>query len=165
MTLSCAYWCHKNILIQSHRPTGITIWMTITSCVTIYISVTLSLDILVSSNCAKIWFPLFWLINNNSTIISFGWIPGAQLFIYFVKFLFSGKARLVCLTNRCLVMKWVSIDLKYELLETQGSFNELTHFPLDKMAAILPDDIFRCIFVNEKLCILIKTHWRWFPRF
>ena len=25
----------------------------------------------------------------------------------------------------------------------------LTHLPLDKMAAILADDIFKCIFVNE----------------
>ena len=34
----------------------------------------------------------------------------------------------------------------------------LTHLPLDKMAAILEDDIFRCISVNEfcKFCILIK---------
>ena len=28
--------------------------------------------------------------------------------------------------------------------------NTLTHLPLDKMAAILADDIFKCIFLNEK---------------
>ena len=32
----------------------------------------------------------------------------------------------------------------------------LTHLPLDKMAGILADNIFRCIFVNEMFCILIK---------
>ena len=32
----------------------------------------------------------------------------------------------------------------------------LTPLPLDKMAAIVADDLFRCIFVNEKFCILIK---------
>ena len=26
---------------------------------------------------------------------------------------------------------------------------QLTHFPLDKMAAILADNIFKCIFLNE----------------
>ena len=39
----------------------------------------------------------------------------------------------------------------------------LTHLPLDKMAAILADDIFRCIFVNEKLYILIKISMGFLP--
>ena len=29
--------------------------------------------------------------------------------------------------------------------------NPLTHLPLDKMAAILADGIFKCMFMNEKL--------------
>ena len=29
--------------------------------------------------------------------------------------------------------------------------------PLDKMAAIMADDILKCIFLNEKFCILIKN--------
>ena len=29
----------------------------------------------------------------------------------------------------------------------------LTHLPLDKMAATFTDNIFRCIFMNEKFCI------------
>ena len=33
---------------------------------------------------------------------------------------------------------------------------ELTHLSLDKMAAIFVDDIFRCIFMNEKFCISIR---------
>ena len=37
--------------------------------------------------------------------------------------------------------------------------------PLDKLAAIyLPDDFFRCIFANEKCCILIKISWKLFPK-
>ena len=32
----------------------------------------------------------------------------------------------------------------------------LTHLPLDKMAAISTYDIFKCIFLNEKFCILFK---------
>ena len=32
----------------------------------------------------------------------------------------------------------------------------LTHLPLDKMAAIFTDDIFKCIFMNEKFCISIQ---------
>ena len=40
----------------------------------------------------------------------------------------------------------------------------LNHLPLDKMGAILADDIFRCIFVNEKLCILIKISLKFVPK-
>ena len=32
----------------------------------------------------------------------------------------------------------------------------LTHLPLDEMAAILADDIFKCIFLNEKDKISIQ---------
>ena len=32
----------------------------------------------------------------------------------------------------------------------------LTHLPLDNMAAIMADNIIKCIFLNEKFCILIK---------
>ena len=39
------------------------------------------------------------------------------------------------------------------------AFKELTQLPLDKMAAILQTiySEFRCILMNEKFCILIKT--------
>ena len=40
----------------------------------------------------------------------------------------------------------------------------VTHLPLDKMAAISADDIFRCIFVNEKFCILIKISLKIVPK-
>ena len=32
----------------------------------------------------------------------------------------------------------------------------LTHLPLDKMAAILADDIFKCIFLNKNVRISIQ---------
>ena len=32
------------------------------------------------------------------------------------------------------------------------------------MAAILADDIFKCIFLNEKCCILIKISLKFFPK-
>ena len=35
---------------------------------------------------------------------------------------------------------------------------------LDKMAAILADGIFKCIFLNEKLCILIKISLKFVPK-
>ena len=34
--------------------------------------------------------------------------------------------------------------------------DSLTHFPLDKMAAIFADDIFTCLFMNENCCISIR---------
>ena len=40
----------------------------------------------------------------------------------------------------------------------------LTHLPLDKMAAILADDIFKCIFMNEKLHILIPISLKFVPK-
>ena len=40
----------------------------------------------------------------------------------------------------------------------------LTHLPLDKMAAILADDIFKCIFLNEDDKILIQISVRLIPR-
>ena len=40
----------------------------------------------------------------------------------------------------------------------------LTHLPLDKMAAILADDIFNCIFLNEKFCILIQISLKFVPK-
>ena len=36
----------------------------------------------------------------------------------------------------------------------------LTHLPLDKMAAILKDNIFKCIFSNEKQILKLVT---WIP--
>ena len=35
---------------------------------------------------------------------------------------------------------------------------------MDEMAAILADDIFRCIFVNEKICIFIKKSLKFVPK-
>ena len=40
----------------------------------------------------------------------------------------------------------------------------LTHLSLDKMAADLADDIFRCSFVNEKFCIWIKISVKFVPK-
>ena len=40
----------------------------------------------------------------------------------------------------------------------------LTHFPLDKMAANLADDIFCCIFLNENVWILIKISLKFVPK-
>ena len=39
----------------------------------------------------------------------------------------------------------------------------LTHLPLDKMAAILADNIFKCIFLNENDKILIHISLKFFP--
>ena len=41
---------------------------------------------------------------------------------------------------------------------------KVTHLPLDKMAAILADVIFRCIFVNEKICMLIEISLKFVPK-
>ena len=40
----------------------------------------------------------------------------------------------------------------------------LSHLPLDKMAANSADDICKCIFINEKFCILIRISLKFLPR-
>ena len=40
----------------------------------------------------------------------------------------------------------------------------LTHIPLDKMAANLADDIFKCIFLNENDRIPIQIWLKFVPR-
>ena len=50
-----------------------------------------------------------------------------------------------------------------EQARTWGSIYRLTHLPLNTMAAILADDIYKYIFVNEKLCILIKISMKFVP--
>ena len=47
---------------------------------------------------------------------------------------------------------------------TSGSCKLLTHLPLDKMAAISQTIFSRCIFVNEKFCILIEISVKVFLR-
>ena len=46
-----------------------------------------------------------------------------------------------------------------------GESLSLTHLPLDKMAAIVEDDIFRRNLVNEEFCILIKNLLTYVPKF
>ena len=41
--------------------------------------------------------------------------------------------------------------------------NALTHLPLDKMAAILADDIFKCIFLNANEIITIQISLKFVP--
>ena len=43
-------------------------------------------------------------------------------------------------------------------------FPWLTHLHLDKMAAILADDILKCIFLNEKFCILVRNSLKFVPK-
>ena len=40
---------------------------------------------------------------------------------------------------------------------------DLTHLPLDKMACILADDNFKCIFLNENDRILIRISLKFVP--
>ena len=49
------------------------------------------------------------------------------------------------------------------MLEYIQGGNKLTRLPLDKMAAILADDIFKCIFLNENEKILIPISLKFVP--
>ena len=50
------------------------------------------------------------------------------------------------------------------LISIPGNVAVLTHLPLDKMAAILADDISKHIFLNEKLGILIEISLKFVPK-
>ena len=45
-----------------------------------------------------------------------------------------------------------------------ASNKDLTHLPLDKMAVILADNIFNCIFFNENYGIPINISLKYVPR-
>ena len=49
-------------------------------------------------------------------------------------------------------------------IETDFSKGTLTHLPLDKMAAILTDDNFKCIFLNENDRIPVRISLKFVPR-
>ena len=42
--------------------------------------------------------------------------------------------------------------------------SDLTHLPSDKMATNLADDLFKCMFMNEKFCISILIWLKFVPR-
>ena len=45
-----------------------------------------------------------------------------------------------------------------------SAWQGLTNLPLDKMAASLADDIFKCIFLNENNRIMIQISVKFVPR-
>ena len=47
---------------------------------------------------------------------------------------------------------------------TVSPWRFLTHLPLDKMAAVLADNIFKCMFLNENFYILIKIPLKFVPK-
>ena len=58
---------------------------------------------------------------------------------------------------------YLKITNSWPLLHLPGA-NELTHLPLDKMAATFADDVFRCISVNEKFCVLNEISLKFVPK-
>ena len=49
------------------------------------------------------------------------------------------------------------------LIMHRHGLNELTHLSHDKIAALFTDDIFRCIFMNEKFFISITNSLKFVP--
>ena len=54
--------------------------------------------------------------------------------------------------------------IKIEKMYGHFSASNLTHLPLHKMAAILADDIFKCMFLNENDRISIQISLKFVPR-
>ena len=71
-----------------------------------------------------------------------------------------------CISYIIIVMSHEGYDGWYHLpwcLFCSG-FDMLTHLPLDKMAAILADDIFKCIFLNENVRMSIQISLKFVPK-
>ena len=49
-------------------------------------------------------------------------------------------------------------------MKARQGIRELTHLPLDKMAAIVAEDIFKCISMNEKFFILFRISLKYVPK-
>ena len=66
------------------------------------------------------------------------------------------------------VMAWCQTDRNVgpDLWHHMASLghNELTHLPLNKMAVIVVDDMFKWIFLNENGRILIQSSLKFVPR-
>ena len=75
----------------------------------------------------------------------------------------KASANIVITKSECHVSPYYKRRSVTEVTDLRVVRN-LTHLPLDEMAAILADDIFRCIFVNEKFCILIKISLKIVPK-
>ena len=66
--------------------------------------------------------------------------------------------------NRQLAIIWNNAGLVYWCIYAPLRLNELTHWGRDKMAVILAEVIFKCIFLNEKVQILIKISLKFVPK-
>ena len=65
--------------------------------------------------------------------------------------------------------QWVYVPFTLEQFHRKCSKYQsgailLTHLPLDKMASVLTDDIFKCIFLNENNKIQIPISLKFIPR-
>ena len=58
---------------------------------------------------------------------------------------------------------WKHNNLMLKLYTTDLT-HPLAHLPLDKMSAILSDNIFKCIFFNENFYILIRISLKFVPK-
>ena len=66
--------------------------------------------------------------------------------------------------NSCFVSTDNLTDFQVETIGNEWDGARLTHLPLDKMADILADDMFKCIFVNENDRIPIQISLKFVPR-
>ena len=62
------------------------------------------------------------------------------------------------------IVGYIRLIIVVTVFHRQGRAVLLTNLPLNKMAAILADDIFKCIFVNENFSILIKISLKFVPK-
>ena len=60
-------------------------------------------------------------------------------------------------------INWNSVDQDQLCITVALRGSGLTHLPLDKMAAILADDIFKCIYLNENDRIPIQISLNFVP--
>ena len=63
-----------------------------------------------------------------------------------------------------LILKPKENSRQFSMLSRESNSVCLTQLPLDKMAAILADDIFKCVFVNENVRMSIQIWLKFVPK-
>ena len=101
--------------------------------------------------------------------------PCVSSCLWVKKYLFSAKIWVIFLWQK-LYPKWIeskqcrlqkrSLTVPYGALDlgNHQHHKPLTHLPLDKMAAISADGIFKCIFLNENVRIFIQISLKFVPK-
>ena len=110
---------------------------------------------------------MFWMDGNFENLVSMEFFTSAALRIPMMMSFPSLSPTRMWLLLLVTVTHWMgtrSGNVVNVLRLKIHTSRVLTHLPLDKMAAVLADDIYKCIFLNENVRIPIQISLKLVPR-